>query len=338
MHFDAYPGVSFHNVAELEPATWADGGRRLARLPSDVYAKLNVGARERVRHPTGCEIRFVPERDDAVVAVTLSAPSETAVYPFWGPFQPPDPRQIGPGPTTLEFAVPDRVRALEPEVAAQSAFDPFVCRLRFDAWTPVAVHDVTGACRPPTADQLPDNRYLAYGTSITEGADCSAPHLSYVARAARLLGVDPLTLGTSGSAFCEPAMADYIASRTDWDVATLAVSVNMANRGFTVAQFRERVESLVSRIATAHPTRPIVCVTLFPYHADVVRGDEPDRASAFRGAVRDVVADAPRTVRLVSGPDLLEPTGLSTDLLHPGDHGMARIGRGLAAELAGVLE
>ena len=44
------------------------------------------------------------------------------------------------GGTTCEFSVPERVRKLD--AAETGAFDPRVCRLRFDAWGPVAVHDV----------------------------------------------------------------------------------------------------------------------------------------------------------------------------------------------------
>ena len=79
--------------------------------------RLNVVARERVRNPTGCELRFVPE-GEGTVEVTLSAK----------------------GGTTCEFSVPERVRKLD--AAETGAFDPRVCRLRFDAWGPVAAHDV----------------------------------------------------------------------------------------------------------------------------------------------------------------------------------------------------
>lgn len=338
MQPDTYPAVSLHNVAELEAADWTDDGHRLTRLPGDVGANLNVSARERMRHPSGCELRFVPDGDDATVAITLSASTETVAYPFWGSFQAFDRVAIGPEPITLEFTVPERVRALEPQTAAAGAFDPRVCRLRFDPRSPVALHDVAGPRRPPTADELPATRYLAYGTSITEGYEV-APHLCYVAQTARRLGVDPINLGLSGAAFCEPAMADYLAGRNDWDLATLSLSVNMANRGFTLEQFRERAGHLVQRVATAHPEKPIACVTLFPYHADVVRGDDRERAAEFRAALRSIVGEtAHDDLHLLEGPDLLDPTGLTSDVLHPGDDGMIQIGQRLAAALRPVLE
>lgn len=338
MIYDEFPTVALHNVAETADPEWTDGGHHLRRVPAIVGQRLNVAARERMTHPTNCELRFVPETDDATVAVTLSAAERTVVRPFWGPFQGQEVHELGSSPTAVELSVPDRV----PELAASvetSAFDPRVCRLRFEPWGSVAVHDVAGACRPPTDEELPDRRYLAYGTSITEGATASAGHLTYVSRVARQVGVDPVNLGASGSAFCEPAMAEYIAGRDDWDVATLSLSVNMANRGFTAAQFDERVHSFVRTVAEADPDRPVVCVSLFPYHADVVRNGDRERAAAFRSSLRSAVESCDtENAHLVDGPDLMDATGLTTDLLHPGDAGMEVIGSGLAEAIRPLIE
>ncbi|MFB6141044.1 MAG: SGNH/GDSL hydrolase family protein [Halosimplex sp.] len=338
MYHDAFPSVSLHNVDELAPPEWAPGGSQLCRVPRAVGRELNVTARDRVRDPTGVEVRFAPESDDATVEVTLSAAGGATAHCFWGPFQAVEPVEIGPEPTTCEFSLPERVRDLTAGDEASDAFDRRVCRIRFEAWGPVALHDVAGPARRPRDDEVPDRRYLAYGTSITEGA-LADPHLTYVARAATRLGVDPLNLGMAGSAFCEPAIADYLADRDDWDVATLSLSVNMANRGFTVEQFRERVDYLVDAVAGAHPETPVVPVTLFPYHADLVAGDDAERAAAYREAVRSVVAESPHdNLHLVEGPDLLSTAGLHTDVLHPGDAGMIEIGRNLADELDAVLD
>lgn len=337
---DEHPTVSLHNVAETPPAPWTDGGLRLDRAPERVREGVNPDAGHRLIHPTGSELRFVP---DDPVEVTLSASGEVTFRVFWGPYQEPEvpvseSYRLGPTPRTFELAVPDRVAGLRPEVADASAFSPRTCRIRFERWERVALHDVRGACHPPEPADLPDRRYVAYGTSITEGAKSSAAHLSYVAQAARRLGVDPLNLGVSGSAYCEPAVGDHLAARDDWDLATLAVSVNMANTEFSVGEFRERATRLVGTVADANPDAPVACVTLYPDHADAVAGDDPDRAADFRAALREAVesASAPN-LRPVEGPDLLDATDLSADLLPPGDDGMASVGEGLAGALAPLV-
>jgi len=339
---DAFPTVSLHNVRHLAEPPWTDGegsdGRRLDRVPPAVASELNVAARERVRHPSGCEIRFVPE-GAATVSVTLSAADATLVRPFWGAFQGEDPVEISPEPTTLELSIPEPLRAFDREAGDAGAFDPRVCRLRFEPWIPVALHGVAGECRPPEPDELPDRRYLAYGTSITEGAAATATHLTYVARAARRAGLDPLNLGMSGSAFCEPVVADHVADRDDWDVATLALSVNMANRGFTVEQFRERATYLVETVAASAPDRPVVAVSLLPYFADLRTDGDRERAEAFRDTLAQIVSECERgRVTLVDGRELLAGPGLTTDLIHPGDAGMEDIGTGLASALGSVLD
>jgi lysophospholipase L1-like esterase len=334
----AYPSVSLHNVAETEPAEWADDGHRLCRVPASVGEELNDDAHHRLRHATQGEIRFVPADDETEVEVTLSTPERTEIRVFWGTFQPWQAREVGPGTETLSLAVPDRLADLDESADVETGrFDPRVCRIRFERFVPVALHDVTGDCRPPTTGEVPDTRYLAYGTSITEGAKATATHLNYVSRVARNCGYDALNLGCSGSAYCESALADHVASRDDWDVATLALSVNMANADFSTAEFRERVEYFVHTVAEAHPEKPVACVTLFPYYADVTAPGDPDRAAAFREALRSVVAESPgENVSLVEGTDLLSPGELTWDILHPGDEGMRTIGAGLADHLDAV--
>lgn len=323
--YDDFP-IALHNVADTELADWAERGHRLCRLPAAVGADLNVAARERARHPPGVELRFVPGAG-ATVEVTLSAPRPTEVWPFWGDLQGEDTYRIDSEPTTLTVSVPERVRDLDGP-AAGGRFHPRVCRLRF-AWdVPVALHDVAGDCRPPAGDERPSTRLLAHGTSITEGVAASAPHLTYVSQVARRLGVDVCNLGLSGSAFCEPAMAEYVAGRDDWDRATLALSVNMVNRGFTAAQFRERADSFVGTVAASGPTD---AVTLWPYHDDLTTDGDRDRAERFRTILEAVAAD--HGVPVHAGPDLLDPAGLSTDLLHPGDAGMIGMAERLAERL-----
>jgi len=339
MELEEYPSVSLHNVAETVPAEWDADGDRLLRVPDAVAAELNEMASDRVRHPTDSELRFVPEADDATIEVTLSAPEPAQLRVFWGEFQPWQPTEIGPEPETLSLSVPERLAALERGRDDTGRFDPRVCRILFERTPAIAVHDVEGDCRPPTDDELPDRRLLAYGTSITEGAASSATHLDYVSHVARTTEWDVLNFGCSGSAYCDPPMAEYLASRTDWDVATLALSINMANQGFEVETFRERAGNLVEQIASAHPEKPIACITVFPFHEDVVEGGDAEIGPAYRETLRDIVAESPHdNLHVVAGPELIELSGLAADLLHPGDAGMQQIGTNLAACLDEIVD
>lgn len=332
MDLEATLDVSLHNVAETTTAEWTDEGERLSRVPSAVAEELNEGAAERVRDPTGCEVRFVPATDDEPVEVTVSAASETRVRVLWGEYHPWEPTVIGTEPTTLSLRVPDRLRESS---APAGRFDHRVCRLVFERAPGIALHDVAGDRRPPVPEELPERRYLAYGTSITEGAAASAPHLNYVTHAARTRGYDALNLGCSGSAYCDPAMADHIADRDDWEVATLAMSVNMANAGFSPETFRERAARFVDAVAGENPERPVACVTLFPYFADLIPSGDHERAAVFRNALRDIVERSPHdNLFVIDGRELLDASELTADLLHPSDNGMRTIGDRLSRRLA----
>ncbi|SFL33723.1 Lysophospholipase L1 [Halogranum rubrum] len=322
-----YDDVSFHNVGELRPVDGSDG-RKLQRVPESVRQSLNEKAQDVMYRPAGAEIRFVPT--DGSVDVTLSSPDGTCeVVPFWGPFMSSDHRHLGTEPETFTFEVPDRVTHLNPD---DFAFAPGVCRLALWGGS-VVVHDVEGARRPPTEAELPDRQYLAYGTSITFGSNATGVNLSYPWRLGESLGADVLNLGCPGSAFCEPELADYAAS-LDYDVATLALSVNMIAVGFSTETFRERARYFVETVAEGNPDAPVAAITLFPFFADVVDDPEADEMvstpTAYREALREIAAEAPSNVAAVDGPDLLGVEGLTTDLVHPSDRGMGQIAAGLA--------
>jgi lysophospholipase L1-like esterase len=237
---------------------------------------------------------------------------------------------------------------LDASFRAQMAFSPRVFRLVLGgsiARGPINLHAVQGeGIRPPTPEELPRLRYLAYGTSITHGSSATAAHLSYVAQAARRLQADVINLGVGGSAYCEPAMADYIAGREDWHVCTLALSVNMIGAGFSLDEFHKRVSYMVNRVAGADTRRPVVCITVYPHSRDFdprfTGLQDKGTSEEFRQRLRDAAQACPHSnVHLVEGSEIMDDiTGLREDLVHPGDHGMIRMGENLAARLEPLVE
>lgn len=335
--------VAFHNVAECREVDGRDGVL-LQRVPESVRTELNDGAQNRMCHPAGVELRFVPE---GPVELTLSTRSANGVDTgtarvFWGPIQGYETFDIGPEPTTVEVTPPEKLAGLEPDAVEKLAFDPRVCRVRLPGehrGGHVFYHGAEGERRPPRDDEVPELRYLAYGTSITEGEAPVAEHLTYVNQVATRLDADPINLGSCGTAYCDAAMADYVAGRDDWDVATLALSVNMV-RTFPVSEFRERAAYMVDTVAAAHPDAPVVPITIYRNARDVCADVDVDgECERFREALRSVVAESPHdNVHLLEGPEILpDVAGLTTDLVHPGDDAMIRMGENVAAELDELL-
>ena len=331
--------VELHNVAEVQPV---EGGVRLQRVPEEVRQHLNESAQMRVLQPDNCELRFVSASPETLV--TLSSEEESDVAVFHGVFDGRERHVLGPQPTTLRICSQERLGQLDPRWWKDQSFAPQVRRLVFGGPRrgPVIVHSIEGeGVRPPQPDELPALRYLAYGTSITHGFDCEGPHLSYVAQTAWHLGADLINLGVGGACHCEAAFADYIAG-AEWDIASLALSVNM--QGFAIGEFTERVEYMVNTVAGSDISRPVACITLYPYFrdmgitdADAQYGGTPDE---YRQALREVVARCPHPkVHLIEGGEILTNIGgLTVDLIHPSDHAMIEMGRNLAPRLQALLQ
>jgi lysophospholipase L1-like esterase len=191
---------------------------------------------------------------------------------------------------------------------------------------------IDGNVRPPKPDELPPVM-LSYGTSISQGAYASRPDLGWNAVTARAVGHDFINMGSSGTAFCEPAMADYLAG-LDWDLCVLEISVNMSGTGFSVEQFKERAGAMITKLATSHPDAPIVCISLFPIGTGDLWANQKPATAAYRDALAEVVkASGHANVHFVAGPDLLSFSGLSPDMLHPTDQGMIEIATKLAPRI-----
>lgn len=334
-----YENVELHNVAEIQPVS---GGMRLQRVPEDVREHLEEGARMRVLQPDNCEIRFVSASAESYV--TLSSEGETDVMVFNGTFDERARYTIGQEPTIIRLCPQDYVQRLDRKWWKDQSFAPDVRRVIFGGYRrePVILHDIKGeGVRPPCREELPGIRYLAYGTSITHGFDCAGPHLSYAAQVAWHLKADLINLGVGGACVCEKAFADHIAGRTDWDIASLALSVNM--HGFPLDEFRQRIQYLVNTVAAADTGRPVGCVTLYPYFRDF--GIEDPHAQYggssddYRQSLRDVVGECPLpNVYLIEGQDVLTNIGgLTGDLIHPSDNAMIEMGRHLSDRLKPLL-
>lgn len=335
-----HENVAFHNVAELRPVGHC-GGLRIQRVPESVRMGLNEAAQMRMLQPDGAEIRFLA---DGPCKLTLSSEGESRITVFHGLFDGGQRFIVGREPQTIELAEEERLLQLNEEYWKDMSFFPRVFRVMFGGRQrdPLLFHGIEGEnIRPPEAGDVPELRYLAYGTSITHGFEAEGPQLTYAGQTARRLGADLINLGVGGAAFCEEAIADHIAGRDDWQIATLALSVNMY--GVPLSVFSERVSYMVNQVAGMNPNRVVACITLYPHFRDfgvkVADDTEEGLSEAYRQALRDAVSSSPHgNAHLIEGPDILtDISGLTADLIHPGDNGMIEMGWRLAAKLKALI-
>lgn len=336
--------IAFHNVAELEPAPGLGGGLRLQRFPAALRERLGFKHHSRGRffshRASGCELRFVTA--GPFVRVSLSAQeTDATVFVYRGDHA--HSRHTLPAGvvTHLFLEDPPFFAQVEPSMLRQHRFAQNVWRLAFNQDAQVAYHhlDAFGhAARPPAPAETPARTWLAYGSSITFGANTLHPTNTYVHHAAHLLGVDALNQGIPGSCLCEPEMAAHLAARPDWDFATLELGVNLVELA-TPGEFESRVRHLLHTLHRARPDAPIFVLNIFPNRADHLRDRLAPAAvntPLFNAIVPRLVAElaSPR-VRFIAGHDILtDLSGLHTDLIHPSDEGHLSMGRNLAARLA----
>ena len=335
-----YNKIEFHNIEEAREVP--EGGVRLQRVPEHVRLKLNEGAQMRVLQPDNAEVRFLSDGD--VTKVTLSSEGETDVVLFHGLFDGRQRITLTREPKTIEVTPPAQLNRLPGKYLEGMAFSPRVYRLILGGRNrePVIFHGMEGDnVRPPEPRDLPSIRLLTYGTSITHGFDAEGPHLTYVAWTERRLGADLINLGLGGAAHCEPELSDYIAGRKDWDIATLALSVNM--QGFPMHEFYKRVSYMVNTVAGSDSRRPVAAITLYTYSRDLgIDIDAPGtggKPEEYRQALRDAVSACPHpNIRVLEGREMLSDfSGLTLDLVHPGDYGMEEMGRNISKNLKALL-
>jgi len=342
-----------HNVVEAEPAP--TGGHYLRRFPRAIRAALSPLGCMVSEESAGVEIRFVTEGHG--FCLTLGAepsslnPAENNsldVFIFRGDFFHAR-RQIEAGRANhivindIGGALSERLGRLAPAAFAGRRFSPEVWRVLIGRFPASLIELSTHGkpCRAPYPEELPTRRWLAYGSSITNGAGASAHPLSYIYQAAHLIGVDVFNQGLSGSCRCEAEVADYFASREDWDLITLELGVNMRGE-FTPEEFEQRAEHLVRTVRKAHPTKPIALISIYPNADTTLYTSYPEtlntlRQSAFDKALERIAAES--CAHLIKGDKILRNFGnLTTDLIHPSDYGHIEMGRNLAAHLGLLLE
>lgn len=324
-----YKGVELYNVQDLLEDEHGHG-RAFTRIPNSLRMKINDSARLRALETAGCEIRFNLKSNSATISLeSQECPSIVEVYQgcflvAW--------HIIATEPTEISVGLPPETEQRERLTKEKGLpFDANLTRILLP-WRPAPrLIDIEGEFDPPRPEQTPSMKYLSYGSSITHGSSAIRPTGSYAERTAQLLGVDLINLGFGGGAHLEPEMADYIAGRTDWDIATLEMGINVIS-SIEKDEFAKRVDYFVTTIAQSHPEKWIFCIDLFTCRWDF---DDSQKILAFRNVVREKVEklNMPRLV-YISGADILRSvSGLTWDLVHPSPYGMEEMAANLSRRI-----
>jgi len=320
--------LELYNVRELLPRV--GGGWRMSRLPSEVRETLAADAQEMAVTPAGGEIRFNVGAGPVTVTLASRGPFLNVAEVWRGPF-PESAHAVGAGPTEITVGPSAELGRMTRLASAENLpFDPALVRIILPHGWPTELVEIRGAPTPPRPGQAPAQRLLTYGSSITQGGNAATPSGTYAMRTARLLGLDLVNLGTSGSARMDESVADFIGESREWDVACLELGINVL--GWTPDEFARKVGYFVGRIARGNPDKRVFCADIFTHGGDW--GDFP-KIEEFREIVRaQVGALALPNLTHLPGRGLLAAAGLTADLVHPSLLGHEEIARNLSREIA----
>lgn len=334
-----WKNAELYNVSELEYSE-EKGGWSMLRIPKSTADGMSEQGQRMNHSECGCEIRFRLNSGSAKIRLSAAGDAPTAIRPviYYGSVPAGWEhciKNVFTEPTEIEIPAYDNMEALRKIHSEHNLpFAPELVRVILQN-RPMLIYDISGDVEPPRPDDAPKRRYLAYGSSITHGSLSLLQVNTWTNRIAENMGSDLINLGFAGSACLEPCVAEYIASRNDFDFATLEMGINIL--GIDPEDFRSRVRYFVSTIAKAHPDKTFFCIDIFYCSSDLF-GD--GKATLFRKIVREELAAMafPNTVHIDGLKMLTSSKGLSGDLVHPNVRGVEEIAANLTTEMKKVIE
>ena len=335
-----FNNIEFHNIEQLEKRSEAMG-LRMHRFPQ--HLERNIEAKIPATWIRGCEIRFCTE--SSIVNITLTASdNDGEIMVLFGDYYHSIHRLIAGTTKTITIERPKQFDLVRSDVLNVGRFSSNVwrifacggCGLNFCDISTTMGYDI----RPPQPQELPAKRWLAYGSSITNGGITANNYNCYIQQTARLLGVDVLNMGLSGGCLCEKEMADYIVERDDWDFATLELGINMRER-FTIDEFKSRAEYLINIISNKKIDKKIFVITIFPNCATFLNEENEisKTEKKFNRILEEIVMrNTNDNVSLINGYDVLNRFDLlSVDLVHPSEACHSVMGSNLANILKDLI-
>lgn len=323
-----FDNMEFHNVEAMVPY---ENGYKMCRLPLEITKDLDYGIRDNTSFmSTGVEIRFVMVSEEIKLHLCVSEEKEAQVAMiYFGAIQGGwqySSKTIGTGETIISIRYPEGMEMLEEmSRAATQPFAPRLVRVILPYGT-CCYLGKEGDTKVPGECDVPQGKYLAYGSSITHGSLAFVSPCNYVNTIARHFGVDAINQGYAGSAFMEKAMAEYIVNRKDWTFASVELGINMIKKPLSDEDYEERIKAFLDILAT--DSRPIFVTDIFTH-----LGEGQERSELFRDIVRRNVRGS--NLIYTPGKDLLaNPAFVSADLVHPTYEGEQQI----AANWIGVME
>lgn len=181
---------------------------------------------------------------------------------------------------------------------------------------------------------------VVYGTSITQGGCAARPGMAYTNILSRMLNVEFVNLGFSGSGKGEPEVARTIASIPDPQMLVLDYEANAMG----TEKYGASLPVFVEILRAKHPTVPLLIVSRIQLTSQQIsaakRADAEARRAFQQGLVDKRRAAGDRAIEFFDGLTLLgdDWDECTVDGSHPTDLGFARMAYGLEPAFRRMLK
>jgi len=201
---------------------------------------------------------------------------------------------------------------------------------------------LTDDFQPYDNRMLPDATpftWLVYGDSLVQGANVSTPSCTWPHLLAIWLKLKSINLGIGGHGCVGAFMADYLASRQDYDLVSVHSGVNaLWNMG--PAHFCDQLGQFIQRIRESHRTTPILVASPAYCHLDATHDSAIREMRTGMALLCQHQQDTGDTaLYYIDGLQLLDaPEYLRADMLHFSDAGAIHYARSLEPHMRRILK
>ena len=282
------------------------------------------------------EIRFVPLETVSITLSSVYAFEENKCVVYYGDYGPAHEISFNKETTiTVEpFHLYTKETKLKKKVLERSkSFSTNVVRIVLLSKS-IGIKSIQGEYRTPKDDELPENKMLIYGTSLSQGTSTTIPEGTYPWQVARKLKMDIHNYSLAGMCLLEKEVINFIVSLpNEYSLIILEPSTNLLAQGYDVKEFTKRCEYLYKKMRNRWTDAVILFIDLFPSLFDFgltgefVLNSKPD---IYRDSLKELVERFDdKDCHMVESKKLLSTHNLCIDLLHPTTLGYVEISNNL---------
>ncbi len=334
-----YNNIDFFNISDYVTDSNIPG-IILQRYPLNIQKTMGYGTSfqgaDKAKSIGGAEVRFICDSQNIEFQL-YGIETNTYITVFQGDFQ--NSHLLVKANEINTFTVNKHSRFLEVDTDnanIKRRYTSNLWRIVFDYGAKISFISLNTFEKPyslPEKKDLPSETYLAYGSSISQGAGAISIHDCYINSFANFYNCDILNKGLSGSCLLEKETIDYLQT-IKCDKYLFEIGCNV--RGLMdEIEFEKRFDYLIKTTIDNHPTKVINIISIldfFKIKFSIFKNiPYQEKNITFTKIIENIINKYQNgNINLISSNNLLTNlTCISYDMLHPSNYGHLMMGMNL---------